>query len=167
MPNNRIATLRREHDMNQKELGEHLGVAQTTVSAWETGKTEPDSAAMGKMASLFHVSIGYLMGYEPESLTRGLPQAEYDALIRKALEERRQREIEKEVEQWEREQAGEPDEETLAEYFHEQDLDNWEKAGRPDTLEGFLASRLIDNQPSAIRKWLCRMLEELVKRPEA
>lgn len=166
MPNNRIAPLRRENGMNQKELGEQLGVAQTTVSAWETGKTEPDSSALGKMANLFHVSIGYLMGYEGESPTRGLSQAEYDALVRKLLEERRQREIEEQVEALERE-AEELDEADIAEYFHQQNLDNWKKAGRPDTLEGYLASRLIDDQPAAIRQWLYHILQELAKAPRA
>lgn len=165
MPNNRIATLRREHGMNQKELGEKLGVAQTTVSAWETGKTEPDGAAMGKMSNLFRVSIGYLMGYEPESRTRGLSQEDYDIMVMEALEAREQRRFERMAEKAEME--NEVDEETLAEIFHEEDMKAWKEAGRPDTLEGFLAGQLIDNQPSAMRKWLYQMLQELVKGPKA
>lgn len=166
MPKNRIAPLRREAGLNQKELGQELGVAQTTVSAWETGKTEPDSAAMSKMARLFQVSIGYLMGYEPESLTRGLSQAEHDANVRRALAEKRQREFEKEVEQWAREEAGEPDEETLAEYFRQQDMDEWKEAGAPDTFQGFLISRLVDEQPIARRVWLYETVRQLLKVPE-
>lgn len=163
MPNNRIATLRREHGMNQKELGEQLGVAQTTVSAWETGKTEPDSTALGKMAQLFGASIGYIMGYEAESLTRGLSTADYDALIKRILSEKDRKEIGKMIEESERD----PElEEAVAEYFREQDLENWTKAGRPDTLEGFLSSRLIDDQPEAMRKWLYHMLQELMKSPK-
>lgn len=64
MPSNRINRLRKESGMNQKELGAMLGVGQTTISAWETGKNEPDNESMHKMAKFFQVSIGYLMGYE-------------------------------------------------------------------------------------------------------
>lgn len=153
--------------MNQKELGQELGVAQTTVSAWETGKTEPDSAAMGKMAKLFQVSIGYLMGYETESLTRGLSQAEHDTIVEKTFAEKQQREIEKEVEQWEQVVSGEPDEEELAEYFRQQDMEEWKKAGAPDTFQGFLISRLVDAQPTARRVWLYETVQQLLKVPEA
>lgn len=163
MPNNRIAPLRREHGMNQKELGQELGVAQTTVSAWETGKTEPDSAAMGKMAQLFHVSIGYLMGYEPESLTRGLPKAEHDALVKEALTKQRERKLVKEIEAMEQQEeweaAGCPDEEFL-EYERWQEIRAaWESGTPAQTLQGFLAGRLIDEQPAEMRVRLLKMLE--------
>lgn len=164
MPNNRIAVLRREHGMNQKELGEQLGVAQTTVSAWETGKTEPDGSAMAKMSNLFHVSIGYLMGYEPESHTRGLSQEDYDALIRRRREEDDRKELEKIVKESERD----PElEETVDEYFRERDQKDFESGRRIETLEGFLASRLIDDQSITMRQWLYHMLQELVKTPKA
>lgn len=163
MPNNRIAVLRREHGMNQKELGEQLGVAQTTVSAWETGKTEPDGSAMAKMSNLFHVSIGYLMGYEPESHTRGLSQEDYDALIRRRREEDDRKELEKIVKESERD----PElEETVDEYFRERDQKDFESGRRIETLEGFLASRLIDDQSITMRQWLYHMLQELVKTPK-
>ncbi len=77
MPTNRINRLRKESGMNQKELGAMLGVGQTTISAWETGKNEPDNESMHKMAKFFQVSIGYLMGYE-SSRVAGLTQAELE-----------------------------------------------------------------------------------------
>lgn len=138
--------------MNQKELGQALGVGQTTVSAWETGKTEPDSVAMNKMAQMFHVSIGYLMGYEKESVTRGLSQEEHDAMVERALAERERKEIEKMIEQTEGET--DMDEEEIAEAQREQDEEDFKEATAPDTLEGFLASRIIDEQPIEIRQKL-------------
>lgn len=66
IPKRRIATLRRLKNMTQKELGQKLGVGQTTVSAWETGKTTPDVIQLRSMAQLFHVSIDYLLGYEAD-----------------------------------------------------------------------------------------------------
>lgn len=63
---NRIKTLRRKHEMSQKELGQKLGVKQTTVSAWECGKNIPHYKALCGMSQIFHCSIGYLMGTEGE-----------------------------------------------------------------------------------------------------
>lgn len=164
MPNNRIAPLRREYGMNQKELGEQLGVAQTTVSAWETGKTEPDGAALGKMAQMFHASIGYIMGYERESLTRGLSKADYDALIAQVLAEKDRKELEKLIQDSERD----PElEESIAEYLREQDQQNFEAGRRIETLEAFLASQLIDEQSTAVRQWLLQIIRDLVKVPRA
>lgn len=76
MSNNRISALRHEYGMNQRELGERLGVGQTTVSAWEKGRNEPDHETLHKMAQLFRCSIGYLTGFENDELTRGLTQEE-------------------------------------------------------------------------------------------
>ena len=78
MATNRIRALRKEAGYNQKELGEQLGVGQTTVSAWEIGRNEPDNELSHKMAQLFGCSIGYLMGYEPESDQRGLSVDEWN-----------------------------------------------------------------------------------------
>lgn len=168
MPDNRIAKERRELGMNQKELGEQLGVAQTTVSAWETGKTEPDSAALGKMAQLFHASIGYILGYEEESLTRGLPMEEYKDWMRQVREKAHQREIEKQIEAWDKEVERDGlSEEEYTEIMEQVNYDDWKHAGAPDTLEGFLVSRLVDNQPVAMREWLLQMVRDLVKVPRA
>ena len=77
MPQNRIAELRRRHDMNQKELGEQLGVGQTTISAWERGYTEPDSKALFKMTEMFDASMEYIMGYGTENYRQGLSEEQY------------------------------------------------------------------------------------------
>ena len=64
MVHNNISNLRKELGLNQKELGEKLNVGQTTVSAWETGRSEPDNETLAKLSKMFRVSIGYLTGYE-------------------------------------------------------------------------------------------------------
>lgn len=93
MAKNRIGELRREHGMNQRELGIALGVGQTTVSAWETGKNEPDNEVMHKMAQMFRVSIGFLAGYEDGYVdgifTGGLTQAQ----LRKIREQDEEEEL--------------------------------------------------------------------------
>ena len=87
MIQNRIRMLRKEAGYNQKELGEILKVGQTTVSAWEIGRNEPDNESSHKMAKLFGCSIGYLMGYESESEYRGLSEKEWNEFQQKKRNE--------------------------------------------------------------------------------
>lgn len=61
---NRIKELRQQHHMTQEELGIHLGVGQTTVSAWELGRNEPKGEHLYWMARMYNVSIEYLLGFE-------------------------------------------------------------------------------------------------------
>lgn len=61
---NRIALLRKERKLSQKELGIAVGVAQNTVCNWENGNREPDHEALKKMASFFDCSIDYLLGQD-------------------------------------------------------------------------------------------------------
>lgn len=72
---NRIKTLRNEQGMKQTELAKILKVGQNTVSNWETGRTEPDSEILQKMAQLFDVSIDYILGHsqiKKASATHGI-----------------------------------------------------------------------------------------------
>lgn len=63
----RIATLRRENGMTQGQLGEALCVSAQAVSKWERGLSEPDIGSIRKMASLFGVTIDYLLGADEEA----------------------------------------------------------------------------------------------------
>ena len=59
---NRIKELREYHDLRQKDLALKTGIDQRTISNYETGKTNPDSYALIKLADFFDVSIDYLVG---------------------------------------------------------------------------------------------------------
>lgn len=63
---NRIRELRKEDKLTMKQLGEKIGVAESTISQYETGKREPDNDTTKKIADFFHVSIDYLLGYVSE-----------------------------------------------------------------------------------------------------
>lgn len=56
-----IAALRRGAGLTQLALAEKLGVSDKTVSKWETGQGYPDITLFPSIASLFGVSIDYLM----------------------------------------------------------------------------------------------------------
>lgn len=58
----RIAELRKDRGYKQKEIAQHLNVAISTISNYETGCHEPDLTNLCKLADLFGVSTDYLIG---------------------------------------------------------------------------------------------------------
>ncbi|GEM_PF-2093057 len=60
---NRIKEIRKKFGMSQRQLGQLLGVSQTTISAWETGRNEPDIGSIFVMADHFDTTPKKLMGY--------------------------------------------------------------------------------------------------------
>lgn len=57
---NKIANLRREHKLTQKELAEKLHVSDKVISRWETGASLPDVEMMKKISQVFGVTIAEL-----------------------------------------------------------------------------------------------------------
>lgn len=47
-----------------KELGIEIGVAESTISQYETGKRQPDYETLLKLSEYFGVSVDYLLGRE-------------------------------------------------------------------------------------------------------
>lgn len=157
MATNRIRALRKEAGYNQKELGEQLGVGQTTVSAWEIGRNEPDNELCHKMAQLFGCSIGYLMGYEPESEHRGLSDDEwYKFTARKHDEyqaEKELRSLRAAVDE------DGPDEEEIAEWIQSEREDEWEKNGRRIFPESKAIDAILERTDTAGRKRAVQVIE--------
>ena len=65
---NRIRDLREDNDLRQIDVSLATGIDQKTLSNYETGKTNPDSASLIKLACFFNVSIDYLIGYSEINL---------------------------------------------------------------------------------------------------
>lgn len=59
----RIRDLREDMDLKQSDVAQATGLHQKTLSNYETGKTNPDSYAILKLAEFFDVSTDYLLGY--------------------------------------------------------------------------------------------------------
>ena len=57
-----IKILRTQKGMSQEELAEKLSVVRQTVSKWEQGLSVPDSELLIKLAEIFEVSVGELLG---------------------------------------------------------------------------------------------------------
>ena len=81
---NKFRDLRKEKKLSQNELGKSIGVSQTTVTAWETGRAEPASTYIKKLADFFNVSADYLLG-RPEKKISSEEQETKD--LKKFLED--------------------------------------------------------------------------------
>lgn len=58
----RIRELRKAKKVTMKELGNMIGVAESTMSLYETGKRKPDLETLSRLADYFNVSVDYLLG---------------------------------------------------------------------------------------------------------
>lgn len=65
MLSDNIKSLRKEKGMSQEELAVKLNVVRQTVSKWEQNLSVPDSDMLVKLAEVFGVSVGTLLGEEP------------------------------------------------------------------------------------------------------
>lgn len=62
---NRIRELRKKKGMTMKELGRAIGVAESTISQYETGKRQPDNATLLSLAQFLGVTVDCLLGASP------------------------------------------------------------------------------------------------------
>ena len=62
MVKNRIKELRQKNSLTLKELGQKVGMANNTLSQYETGKREPKLETWQKLADFFNVPIPYIQG---------------------------------------------------------------------------------------------------------
>lgn len=65
----RIFALMREHGESMTDLGRVCGLSRSSVSAWNTGRSESykHERLLEKIAAHYSVSIGYLTGEKPTS----------------------------------------------------------------------------------------------------
>ena len=58
----KIRELRRERGITLKELGKTIGVAESTMSLYETQKRQPDYETLLKLVEYFDCSLDYILG---------------------------------------------------------------------------------------------------------
>ena len=61
-----IHSKRKEFRLTQDDIAGYIGVSKASVSKWETGQSYPDITFLPQLATLFHISIDELMGYQPQ-----------------------------------------------------------------------------------------------------
>lgn len=59
-----LKQLMKDYRLTQVALAKELGVAQSAISAWLSGKKEPSIASLWKMADFFDCSVDELIGRE-------------------------------------------------------------------------------------------------------
>ena len=79
---NRIKECRINSKLSQKYVAMTLDVAAPSVSNWESGKTQPTPENLKRLASLFGVTVDYLLGDEQMLIeeTKKQPTAQGDEL---------------------------------------------------------------------------------------
>ena len=58
----RLRELRKAKGLSMKELGKMFGLAESTISLYESGKRQPDKDTLVRLANFFGVSVDYLLG---------------------------------------------------------------------------------------------------------
>ena len=80
---NRLKELRQEKKLSQQELAKNSGVHYRTLQNWENGESQIKAEKAQELAEYFGVSVGYLLGYEPENMPkRTIYEEVYSALLR-------------------------------------------------------------------------------------
>lgn len=62
----RLALLRGERDMTQKEVGQELGISLNSYQRYETNEREPTAPVLVQMAKFYNVSLDYLVGLKDD-----------------------------------------------------------------------------------------------------
>lgn len=83
---NKIRDLREDMDLRQIDVAKATGIDQKTLSNYETGKTNPDSYALIKLADFFNVSVDYLIGRDNKNIGSKKYIADEITKIQKKLE---------------------------------------------------------------------------------
>ncbi len=63
----RLRKARKAKGLTQAELGEKVSISRQAYSTYETGKRDPDTETIAKIASVLDVSLDYLLGKTLES----------------------------------------------------------------------------------------------------
>lgn len=77
-----LRELRKARGITMKELGDMLGVSESTISLYENGKREPSYELLLKIAEFFNVSVDYLLRGEDKKPVAPKDN-ERDALVNK------------------------------------------------------------------------------------
>ncbi|QVK17762.1 helix-turn-helix transcriptional regulator [Mycoplasmatota bacterium] len=57
-----LKKLRGTKGITQKQLAEFLNISSSTIAMYESGKRDPDTGTLKKLANFFDVSTDYLLG---------------------------------------------------------------------------------------------------------
>lgn len=61
---NRLKELRKSRNMTQTDVARIVGIGQSGYSFWESGRSKIDDASLRKLATLYDVTVDYLLGVD-------------------------------------------------------------------------------------------------------
>jgi len=64
----KLIELRKQKNMTQEDVAEHLGVTRQTISNWELGTTKPDIAQVKAISSLYQISVDELIDNDIQNI---------------------------------------------------------------------------------------------------
>ncbi len=67
---NAIKQLRLKRELSQEQLGKKVGVTQSAVASWESGRTCPKVNAAKALADEFNVPLEYILGHRKRLFQR-------------------------------------------------------------------------------------------------
>lgn len=62
----KIADLRKEHNLSQRDLADAINMTQASISRWEKNHTSITGSNLLKLSKYFNVSVDELLGNELE-----------------------------------------------------------------------------------------------------
>ena len=71
--------------ISQKELGEKLGLASTTISSYERGICDPSVDILIKMADIFNVSVDTLVGHDANLIDMNSLDANQQLIVNEVI----------------------------------------------------------------------------------
>ncbi len=63
----RLRQIRLEHNLTQQNIADVLGCDRTTYTLYETATTSPSPTTLYRLAQMYDVTVGYLMGVEKDN----------------------------------------------------------------------------------------------------
>ena len=75
----KLAKLRRQHNLTQEQFAELLMVSRQSVSKWELNTTYPDTEKLIRISKLFDCSLDYLLKDEIEQMDINVVEANEEA----------------------------------------------------------------------------------------
>ena len=82
----KLRSLRKKHKLDQKELGDKLGLSASTIGMYENDRRNPDVRTLRRLAEYFGVSVSFFFDeprdtFYPEDLISKVPE-EYRDLFK-------------------------------------------------------------------------------------
>lgn len=59
-----LKRIRQEHKLTQRDIGTVLGIDRSAYTFYETNNTNPSLETIAKLADIYDVTVGYLLGVE-------------------------------------------------------------------------------------------------------